>query len=282
MKDTYIVYKHTCPNGKCYIGITGRSAEQRWNFGHGYDEQLFGRAIKKYGWKNIEHEILFENLTLDEAYQKEIELIKEYKSFDKRYGYNCDFGGAGAEGHIVSDATRKKMSVHAKRIWSDESIREQLLVHLKELSSKNKGKKRSIESTAKTAEALSIPVLQYGKDFQLVCEHSSLMGAARSLGKTQNTLICRACKQKGKTAYGYYWRYKDDPITQDEIERLSKPKIAYNATPICQYTKDNEFVAEYDSIHDAERKTGFSYKGIWNALSNRRPSAYGYKWCYAT
>ena len=55
----YVVYKHTSPSGKVYIGITGQDIHRRWrNNGEGYRGQLFYNAIKKYGWENISHEIL--------------------------------------------------------------------------------------------------------------------------------------------------------------------------------------------------------------------------------
>ena len=47
----YTVYKHTTPNGKVYIGMTGRDPEDRWRNGAGYGQTVpFARAIKKYGW----------------------------------------------------------------------------------------------------------------------------------------------------------------------------------------------------------------------------------------
>ena len=52
----------------------------------------FTNAIKKYGWANIEHKILYTNLSKEEAEQKEIELIKEYKSNKREYGYNLTEG----------------------------------------------------------------------------------------------------------------------------------------------------------------------------------------------
>ena len=73
----YTVYMHICPNNKKYIGITGQEVERRWNHGEGYSHQrLFYRAILKYGWDNIEHKILFTNLSKQEACTKEINLIK--------------------------------------------------------------------------------------------------------------------------------------------------------------------------------------------------------------
>ena len=50
-------------------------------------------AIKKYGWENVKHEILYKNLTKEEAEQKEIELIKFYNSTDDNFGYNIEKGG---------------------------------------------------------------------------------------------------------------------------------------------------------------------------------------------
>ena len=90
----YTVYKHTAPNGKVYIGITGKKPSTRWANGNGYQLQpVFHRAIMKYGWDNIEHEILAEGLEQVEAERMEIELIEEYKSTDRRYGYNVLLGG---------------------------------------------------------------------------------------------------------------------------------------------------------------------------------------------
>lgn len=56
----FIVYKHTTPSQKIYIGITSMSTSKRWGHkGYGYRNQpYFYRAILKYGWDNIKHEVL--------------------------------------------------------------------------------------------------------------------------------------------------------------------------------------------------------------------------------
>lgn len=129
MKE-YTVYRHTTPNGKMYIGITSMKPEKRWEKGRGYKHcPAFFKAIIKYGWENIKHEILFEGLTKKEAEAKEIEMIAFYKTTDKRFGYNIENGGnctgthsmetrgkisKANKGRIVSEETRKKASASHK------------------------------------------------------------------------------------------------------------------------------------------------------------------------
>ena len=92
---SYTVYMHLLPNGKRYIGITGRSVEKRWgNNGIQYQKHThFYNAIKKYGWDNIDHVILKKNLTKNEAFELEQYYIKLYKTTDKHFGYNKSVGG---------------------------------------------------------------------------------------------------------------------------------------------------------------------------------------------
>lgn len=149
MKNDYSVYKHIVPNGKIYIGITSMKPERRWSNGKGYKTQIFYRAILKYGWDNIKHEILFTNLTKQEAEQKEIELISLYQSNNPKYGYNVDNGGNTNGTH--SESTRKKISQYMigdtrnkGRIHTEESR--------KHMSEGHKGIKLSEEAKRKLSE----------------------------------------------------------------------------------------------------------------------------------
>lgn len=113
----YYVYKHTSPSGKVYIGITQQEPEARWKNGFGYlrknkhgryTQPCMANAIVKYGWENFSHEILFEGLTREEAKAKEIELIAEYKSDNRSFGYNIEHGGDSVD--KFSDETKRKIS----------------------------------------------------------------------------------------------------------------------------------------------------------------------------
>lgn len=89
------VYIHTInENGKKYIGQCAGDPAIRWgSSGHRYKKQFFYKAIKKYGWENIKHEIIADNLSQEEADKLEIDLIKKYKTNDRKYGYNIEAGG---------------------------------------------------------------------------------------------------------------------------------------------------------------------------------------------
>lgn len=92
--------------------------------GCGYKTQYFNRAIQKYGWNNIKHEIIANNLTHDEACAFEKRLINKLQSNNLKYGYNLTSGGEGTcgisnykdknpfYGKKHSQETKIKMSKH--------------------------------------------------------------------------------------------------------------------------------------------------------------------------
>lgn len=128
-EESYSVYKHTSPSGKVYIGITKQDPYQRWNNGNGYKKnEHFYSAICKYGWENFNHEILFSNLTEEEACSREQELIAEFRSNEREYGYNKSIGGEkGALGVVRSEETKKKMSEAKKGTkQSEETVKERM------------------------------------------------------------------------------------------------------------------------------------------------------------
>ena len=99
-------------NGKCYVGKTTMKPERRCGpNGSSYVTcTQFYNAIKKYGWENFEHIILpaIYN-SIEELDIAEISLIAELDSYNN--GYNCTLGGGGSIGYVVSDETKKKLSI---------------------------------------------------------------------------------------------------------------------------------------------------------------------------
>jgi hypothetical protein len=114
MERNWTVYKHTFPNGKVYIGITGKSIEERWKDGFGYiciengrlHQPLMAKAIVKYGWSNILHEIVASELSEEDAMKLEANLIVKYKSNNLEFGYNVQ--KAGARGNLEALAKHNR------------------------------------------------------------------------------------------------------------------------------------------------------------------------------
>ena len=125
----FVVYCHTNKtNNKKYIGITCQEPEVRWGHnGNQYKQSqpYFARAIAKYGWDGFSHEILFENLTADEANNKEIELIALHHTFvgdPECLGYNLTRGGFG--GLIYQTEDERRAAVNKSSRESKKKNRE--------------------------------------------------------------------------------------------------------------------------------------------------------------
>ena len=152
---TYHIYKHTSPSGKVYIGKTCyKRPHWRWKKnGEGYKGcPFFYRAIQKYGWNNIKHEILYNGLTYEEAFYKEIELIKYYKELN--ISYNCTDGGEGTRikhseewnRHVSEGKKGKKMSPESKEKMRQSHLGKKMSdIHKCNISKSLKGKKKSKE-----------------------------------------------------------------------------------------------------------------------------------------
>lgn len=201
MDKNYKVYIHIFPNNKKYIGITMNIPNYRWNNGNGYNRQkIMKNAIKKYGWENIKHKILFTNLTKEEAEQKEIELIAFYKSNQRQYGYNIENGG-NCVGKM-SEETKKKIS--KSNIGKNTGIKNGMYgKHPKGEFKKgniphNKGKKTSEEERRKRSK----PVL--------CVETGIVYYSAREANKQTGISyksISSVCNKKRKTTGGYRWEF---------------------------------------------------------------------------
>lgn len=152
MERNYKLYVHIAPNGKKYYGITGqKKVESRWNNGRNYkSNQHFTRAINKYGWDNIEHIIIYDDLTESEAKELEQYFIQWYDTTNRAYGYNKSLGG---ESGNASEETKQKISEANKgenNYWYGQKLSEE---HRRKLSESHKGQKLPEEQKRKISEA---------------------------------------------------------------------------------------------------------------------------------
>lgn len=278
-KRNYTVYKHTAPNGKVYVGITGQKPERRWQNGYGYKNgnSYFWNAISVYGWDNFGHEILYTNLTKEEAEQKEVELIAFYDSTNRENGYNISFGGnATMAGFEFSDESKRKMSEsHKGKKRSEESIQKQ--------SKSLKGHVCSEETKKKISEfhkGRKVPIEKRNNMKKVICVETgivyvSLSEAARQCNTDESSIsaVCKGLENRLTTG-GYHWCFYDEYDPDNYV--LHMPKTSNKPrSVICIETN-----IVYKSISDAGRKTGVNSDAIGMTCNGKRKTAGGYHWCF--
>ena len=221
---SFTVYKHTTPSGKVYVGITSIEPGKRWRNGNGYSRnEHFHKAIKKYGWECITHEIVVSGLTREEASEEERRLILLYESHDPRKGYNLTFGGETGIRH--TEQSRKKLSESHKGMRYNIGIpfTEERKQHLREHHADVRGEKNPNYGKKWTPEEIAIrqshrvyktggdnptakPILQLDMNGKLVKRWGSIADASKEYSKTS---IKDCLRGKYKQHRGYIWRYDD-------------------------------------------------------------------------
>lgn len=232
--DLYCVYKHiNIFNGKVYIGITCQDPKVRWSSGHGYRKnKYFWRSIQKYGWnEGFSHEVLYEDLTYEEACQKEIDLISMYNSTNPTYGYNRHPGGK----------------------CNDYDVR-------RKISENNTQKKIT---------------LQYSKEGDFIAEYESRLAASRATGIGVQE-ISFACNGTIFSAGGFFWCDKDnlDKI-QSDLDRYRS-----NMEHILQFDLCGNLLHNYRHVCDASEQTGIDRYEIWSVCFDELKPLNGFLFCY--
>ena len=300
MQDERIwtVYMHICPNNKKYIGITSRQPEVRWGSnGAGYRNSVaFYNAIKKYGWNNIEHKIIFTNLLIEEADRKEKFLIKYYNTTDRRYGYNIAHGGYSNKlGIYLTDEEKEKFrkpwmmkqvfkyDLNGNFIESYDSINKAAKENgcaAGGISMCCSGKSRYYYGYIWTHEfnesidpqALrTIRVYRYTMIGEYIDEFISMADASIATGATASNIMS-ACNGLNGSAGGYMWSYE----RKDKIEPTKRPRHI----TVYQYTLDGEYIDSYKDSCVAGRELGIDDCTIGNCCRGTSKSAGGYMWSY--
>lgn len=225
--NRWIVYVHTNKfNGKRYVGITGRTPEQRWRNGFGYRGGSFESAINKYGWDGFAHEILFSKLTEEQAKRKEIELIKEFRSNQRDFGYNLTDGGDGATGLRHTDTTRAQMSKsHTGCVHSEET--KQRMSESAKGNTKWLGKRH----TENTKNKISQSLLTCYEGNPVSVEMRVDMSARAKMAYERNPKI-RECIAERRKQY-----FIDNPDAAQTLSRIKKNTTVTIQTPLQDYPR---------------------------------------------
>lgn len=311
-KYIWCVYLHTNKiNNKKYVGITSRNPLVRWNNGNGYtSNKHFFNSIKKYGWKNgFEHEILYVNLSEEQAEKIEKELISKYHSYDMKYGYNQDMGGHTSEQH--SQKTKDKISeIQKKKVFQYDRYTGNFIKSFKstldaekELGIPNSNISSVCVKKTKTSHDFVFRYEENGyvegeklplKELKIVNSNKSttLVGKYALDGKTlikEYSMIKDAYEEENinkSTFYkildsneeyeGYIWKrikneYADEFLTLYEKKRNTLKKIL-------QYSVDGIFIQSYESMAEAEQNSGVKSKYILQSIRGQQVLAGNFIW----
>lgn len=297
----FVVYMHTSPNNKRYVGITRQNPpEKRWGHnGCGYnDNEHFRRAISKYSWDNFKHEILYVNLTEKEAKQKEIELIAFYDLTDPNKGFNITPGGDyninvtpkpvkqyTANGTFIkeyecikyaaneTDIAKGSISLccHNKAKFAGGYIWRFVDVELT--------KEHIVWCNSDKRSENCIAVHRYSMSGEFIQEYESLTIAGLATD-TDPTSITLCCKGEYKSVADSIWRYAWEELTQEHIEWCNKPQ-GRGEKEVSQYLRDGTFVCKYESIGEAYLKTGVSRCNIGACCRGDAKTAGNYLWRFS-
>ena len=244
-------------NNDCYIGSSVNLSNRKSR--HFKDLQnkchhsiILQRSVEKYGIENFEFQII-------EECEKDLLIQKEQYWIDLEIPkYNiCKIAGS-ALGVKQSEESREK-----KRKYAIEHN-----ISPPEYTWKDKQRK--------------VYMLDYNT-LEILQEFISLSDACRFIGKdaTFVSTIISCCTNKRFSAFGYRWVFNIDDIKNLRKKEIKEPwnkgkKIDNKKSkPIFQYTLDDVFIKEWNSIKEAELEIG---KGIGNCVRGKSKTSNGYKW----
>lgn len=260
----YTVYMRKFPNNKVYIGLTSKKyVKKRWSRGNGYKNQQFmWRAIQKYGWDNIEHIIVAENLTKEEACSMEIDLIQKYKSDNSKYGYNIYKGGdLGKLGIPMSAEIKEKL----RKVNSTREKTPQEIAQIK----KTLAEYWTPEVRAEFGK-------QYGGNGFLLDENTAIH------------IYDRLCNGENRTTLANEYN-----VSKSVIDRIAQKKyyaIRNSTNPILQrtfpiqmvyqYDLEGNFLHKYNTIQEASMCSNLNEYTIRACCKHRIEKSKHYKWYY--
>lgn len=201
-----IIYKITNKiNGKCYIGQTIQTLEQRW-YKHLHDSRCpaIRDAIKKYGEDNFSVEVIDTAETIEELNEKEVYWISFFDSLVPN-GYNLQNGGKNCRctestKQKLSELNRGKNNPNYGKPRSEETKRK--------VSNARKGMKFTDEHKQHLRDShlgvvnecllKKVKCVETGQIFNSIKEAKAFCGS-------KNLHIGDVCNGKRPTAGGYHW-----------------------------------------------------------------------------
>lgn len=294
-ENIWCVYKHTTPSGKVYIGITSQKPERRWRNGHGYGNCVaFWNAIQKYGWDNIKHEILENNLSNEDACEKEKLYIEQYQSTNPKYGYNITSGGSGCPGlkgeknplygiprsekdkQTISEAIRKYYETHERKPISEETR--------KKLSIANSGENNAMYG--RCGELNPFYGKTHSEETRRILSEKMTGRESTFKGHKHTEQAKQIMREKALARYddGFVSPFKGHNmhpfLGKHHTEETKKQIGKIHSIPVYALNDDMEIVLEFSSSTEASKYFKCNISSISNCIHNGiEYTSNGYHWC---
>lgn len=291
----WIIYKHTNKvNGKCYIGQTKQSLNQRWRNGDGYRNNVyFYNSIIKYGWDNFNHEILEDNLySLEQANEREIFWISKCDSF--KNGYNLTAGGDNRNhlGIPVLQIDSNTLSI----INSFQTIRDAenaTGIDHTQISRCCRLDKKDVfaggfywcfqnewnnnwtpKKKTPPASYNKKEIYQLDKSLNIINKFDSILDASKTTGITDSS-IGQCCAGKRISAGNFYWCYIEDIVNFVPLNPLDE-------IPVIRIDKNNlENIKHYSNISIAAKENNIKNPEVISRVcKGKQITAGNYYWVY--
>lgn len=280
------IYKITNPKGKIYIGqsvdIEHRFYYYQTSWKWCKAQTKLYNSIDKHGWDNHIKEVI-EECTLEQLNEREIYWINELDSVLN--GLNLKYGGVGGKHseqtkenirqsllgkkhskERVENRSKKikgqKRSDEVKQTMSDNKKGKDLTWGDK-ISESKKGKKFTQEHCNNIKNSTGKKIKQYDIQGNFIREFRNSTEAMEITG-IKNDTISHCLRNKTKSAGGFIWKYSEIKII---------PKII-------QYTLDNIFVKEWESLKQIKLTNQYVGTSILNCCKGKIYSSGGFIWKY--
>lgn len=272
------VYSMKFPSNKRYVGITTKKPRNRFKehmtLAKTERKRKIYKAIRKYGEKNIEFEIL-ETIQSEDVVslfkylcEKETYYIDKYDTFYN--GYNCTKGGEGTVG-MVGELNPFYGLKHKQETLSILSEKASKRRHTEETKRKialaGKGRKHTEESIQKMRDNSNnkkVICLDTQEIFHSTCECSKKLGIARSD-------IRKVCEGKRITAHGMKFRFYEN----GSIKEVKEPRNNRVKKIMCVETKK-----KYSSIKDCCEDLNVRHQHVSAVLRGKQKTTKGYSFIY--
>ena len=272
-ENIWTLYIHIIPKSitkytydKYYVGITKQSIKNRWNNGNGYRNQIFYKAIKKYGWNNIEHYIIASCLTENEAKDFEKILIDKLKCNTRKYGYNRTNGGDGVLGFVMSTEAKSKISKSHMGIKNPFYGK----THTKEARLKMSEKRKNVSKIGKK-------VYQFDMNGNYITTYKSIREAEKVFSIFNSQLGKHI---RSHTPFlNYLWGFESDVSIINNIPKLNyeyKGRFYSYAKKVYKFNMNGDYITSYSSIKEAEMELGTRHTLGRNIKKHKE--FFGYLW----